>query len=140
MDKNNNLKQENKMLAEENVEPKGQAEQLSTSVAMARQENVALQSEREVLSHERDHLTEANIQLSKKVDEAATIMVHDIDVRGYATKESGREVRRRRARNVEKLNICFDLEVNQFADEDEEEFYIRLFNPAGESIAVEYDG
>lgn len=136
----NQLKQENQMLAEENIELKDQTEQLSSSVAMAREENVALQSEREVLSHERDHLTEANIQLSKKVDEAATITVHDIDVRGYATKESGRDVRRRRARNVEKLNICFELEVNQFADEAEEIFYIRLINPAGETIAVESAG
>lgn len=136
----NQLKRENQTLAEENIELRDQTEQLSTSVVLARQENVALQSEREVLSHEKENLTQANIQLNKRVDEAATIMVHDIDVRGFATKESGREVRRRRAQNVEKLNICFDIEVNQFADEDEETFYIRLINPAGETIAVESAG
>lgn len=136
----NLLKRENQSLAEENIELRDQTEQLSTSVVLARQENVALQSEREVLSHEKESLTLENVQLNKRVDEAATIMVHDIDVKGYATKETGREVRRRRARNIEKLNICFDIEVNQFADEDEETFFIRLINPAGETIAVESAG
>ena len=55
--------------------------------------------------------------------ESSRIEVNNINVQGYSTKESGREVRRRRADNVEKLNICFVPEVNQLAAEGDEEFF-----------------
>lgn len=134
------LEQENRSLADENLALKDETEVLTSSVAQAREENMVLQASSEQLAMEKEQLTETNINLSKKVDEATTIMVDKIDIRGFATKETGKDVRRRRARNVEKLNICFDTEVNQFASEGEEVFYIRIINPKGETIAVESAG
>ena len=136
----NLLKEENAFLTEENTNLKIRTDSLSTAYVSSQQENEALQFEREQLAQETEKLSEENTALNIKVMESARIQVNDIDVQGYSTKESGREVRRRRAENVEILNICFETEVNQLAAEGEEEFFVRILNPRGETISVESAG
>lgn len=140
IDEINQLKEENVFLTEENKSLQSQTDSLSTAFETSQQKNQELLTEQEQLTEERENLSQQNTALNKKVLEAARIMVDNIDVKGYATKESGREVRRRRAENVEMLNICFDTEVNQLASEGEEEFYVRVLNPKGETISVERAG
>lgn len=134
------LKEENAFLTEENINLKSQTDSLTTAFVSSQQQNQALLTEQEVLTQEAEKLSQENTKLNVKVMESARIQVNDIDVQGYSTKESGREVRRRRAENVEILNICFETEVNQLAEEGEEEFYVRILNPRGETISVQSAG
>lgn len=136
----NLLKEENTFLSEENRTLRSQADSLSTAYATTQQENETLLTQQEVLTEEAEKLSQENTELNIKVMESARIEVNDIDVQGYSTKESGREVRRRRADNVEKLHICFVPQVNQLAEEGEEEFYVRVLNPRGETISVQSAG
>ncbi|WP_236978314.1 hypothetical protein [Membranihabitans maritimus] len=136
----NQLKEENQQLTEENIALRTEKAELSDQVYETQNENQELLSERSALSSEKELLTEENTNLSKKVDKATMIPISNIDVKGYMTKENGREVRRRRAGNVEKLNVCFETEVNQLAEEGEEMYYVRIISPSGETIAVENAG
>lgn len=136
----NSLKDENAFLTEQNKGLKSKSDSLATAVLSTREQNQMLLTEQEILSEQKQNLSEENTQLSKKVSEAARIRVNNINVKGFTTKESGREVRRRKAENVDKLDICFNTEVNQFAAEGEEVFYVRIINPTGETIVVESSG
>lgn len=134
------LKEENTFLTQENKSLKTQTDSLSAAYESSQQTNETLLSEQEILAEQKENLSEQNTKLNVKVNEAARIKVDDINVKGYATKESGREVRRRRAENTEMLNICFNTEVNQLAAEGEEIFYVRILNPKGETISVKSAG
>ncbi len=136
----NLLKEENTFLTEENRSLKTQTDSLSVAYANSQQENQALLTQQEILTEEAEKLSQENTELNIKVMESSRIEVNNINVQGYSTKESGREVRRRRADNVEKLNICFVPEVNQLAAEGDEEFFVRILNPRGETISVESAG
>lgn len=136
----NLLKQENSFLTEENKNLKTQSDSLATAYVSSQQQNEVLLSEQEVLTAEAEKLSQENTELNIKVMESSRIQVNNIDVQGFSTKESGREVRRRRAENVEVLNICFEPEVNQLAAEGDEEFFVRILNPRGETISVESAG
>lgn len=136
----NLLKEENTFLTEENRSLKTQTDSLSVAYASSQQENQALLTQQEILTEEAEKLSQENTELNIKVMESSRIEVNNINVQGYSTKESGREVRRRRADNVEKLNICFVPEVNQLAAEGDEEFFVRILNPRGETISVESAG
>jgi len=136
----NLLKEENVFLTQENRTLKTQTDSLTVAFASSQEENQFLQAQRELLTEETEKLSRENEELNIKVMESARIEVNKISIQGYSTKESGREVRRRRADNVEKLNICFVPEVNQLAAEGEEEFFVRVLNPRGETITVESAG
>ncbi len=136
----NQLKEENIFLTEENKSLKTKTDSLATAFETSQTHNETLLTEQEILEEQKDNLAQQNTKLNIKVQEAARIKVNNIDVKGYASKESGREVRRRRADNTELLNICFETEVNQLASEGEEVFYVRILNPKGETISVESAG
>lgn len=136
----NQLKEENIFLTEENKSLKTKTDSLATAFETSQSHNELLQTEQQALEEQKDNLAQQNTKLNIKVQEAARIKVNNIDVKGYAAKESGREVRRRRADNTELLNICFETEVNQLASEGEEVFYVRILNPKGETISVESAG
>ena len=40
-------------------------------------------------------------------------------------------------KNVEYLKICFNTTANEIADQGMEQFYVRIINPIGETLAVE---
>lgn len=136
----NQLKDENIFLTEENQTLKNQTDSLTVAVEASQQRADSLLTEQEVLTEEKENLSKENTALNVKVMEASRISIEDINVKGYATKESGKEVRRRRAENVEILNICFETQVNQLAAEGEETFYVRVLNPTGETISVQAAG
>jgi len=136
----NQLKNENLFLTEENKSLKTKTDSLASAFETSQRHNESLLTEQQILEQQKANLAQQNTKLNVKVNEAASIKVNNIDVKGYSSKESGREVRRRRAANIEMLNICFETEVNQLADEGEEVFYVRILNPKGETISVESSG
>ena len=52
-------------------------------------------------------------------------------------KESGKEVKRGTAKNVDLLKICFKANENPVTEEGNETFHIRIVSPQGETIAIE---
>lgn len=88
--------------------------------------NVALQKEKEVLA--------------KKATKAAVVKVDKVEVSGLILKNNGKSTRKRYARNVNLLKVCFKVQFNELVLDDEEYFLIRIINPNGETLAVEQLG
>ncbi|NND31326.1 MAG: hypothetical protein HKN76_01960 [Saprospiraceae bacterium] len=131
------LREENEMLAANNNRLTEEKEILTEEVHKERQVNDELLTVKAALIEEKDGLTKEKNMLSKKVTRASVINVTDIDVQGYKLKASGKEVKKGAAKNVDLLKICFKANENAVADPGNEEFYVRIINPTGETIQVE---
>lgn len=100
----------------------------------------SLDSEKKSLEQEKEIFTKENIELSGKVKIAKAIKINFIEVIGYATKSNGKIDSKSRAKNVEFLRTCFKTETNVIADSGDQEFQIRIINPAGETLYLEDSG
>lgn len=134
------LKNQNDLLGEENQFLKNTASELNQEIERTQFENKILSTEKAELAEEKQKLASVNTALSKTVSKASIIPVTDLEVKGYMSKEGGKDVRRRRANNVDKLEICFTANVNEIAKEGKEVFHIRIISPQGETISVEDAG
>lgn len=131
------LREENQMLASNNERLSEEKQILTEEVTKERQVNDELLTVKAALIEEKDGLAKEKNMLSKKVTRASVINVTDIDVQGYKLKGSGKEVKKGTARNVDLLKICFKANENAVSDPGNEEFYVRIINPTGETIQVE---
>nr|MBS0037434.1 hypothetical protein [Saprospiraceae bacterium] len=105
-----------------------------TSERQATDELMAIQSS---MVKEREMMQDELKSISKKVDKASVIEVANIEVDGYRVTDGGRERRRRSARNVDMLRICFKTTANDLVEFGDETFFIRIVSPAGETMAIE---
>lgn len=131
------LQNENAMLADANVSLTEEKNVLSQRIVRSSQENdeltakkVELQNYNIALSKERDFLNE-------KVDIASVIKVNEIIATGYKVGSKGSLKKRKYAKYVNKVSVCFTTEANLVTDNEEEEFYLRIINPLGETMAIE---
>ena len=136
----NQLKEENGLLTEQNATLSTENQGLQQTVAEANVVNqelttarAELMSEREVLMGERDVLTE-------KVTMASSVKVKDIETTGLRLKDNGKTARKKYAKNVDLLNVCFETTKNDIVQAGEERFHVRIINPLGETLAVEEMG
>ncbi len=131
------LREENEVLAANNVRLNEEKEILTEEITKEREVNDELLTVKAALMEEKEDLTEKTNVLSKKVTRASVINVTDIDVQGYKLKANGKEVKKGAARNVDLLKICFKANENAVAEPGNEEFFVRIINPGGETIMVE---
>ncbi|MDH3245239.1 MAG: hypothetical protein OEM26_11530 [Saprospiraceae bacterium] len=134
------LRDDNQRLIVSNERLSEEKDILTEEITKERQVNDELLTVKAALMEENEGLSEERTVLTKKVTRASVIHVTDIDVQGYKIKESGKEVKRGSAKNVELLKICFKANENAVAEEGNEEFFIRIISPQGETIAVESKG
>lgn len=133
----NQLKQENEELTANVAQLSEEREQLTTNLDSARAANQELSTARATLVTEKEALEKDRAALSKKVNIASVIKVGEIEVEGQKLKKSGKAVRKRYAKNVEQLEICFNTTLNEIVPNGTEEFVIRIINPVGETVALE---
>jgi len=131
------LREENQMLAANNEKLTEEKEILTSEISKERQVTDELLTVKAALMDEKEGLTKEKNMLSKKVTRASVINVTDIDVQGYKLRANGKEVKKGNAKNVDLLKICFKANENAVSDPGNEEFYVRIINPTGETIQVE---
>jgi len=131
--KNEQLSSVNTQLTEEKSTLEQNLQQEKTAKDELITAKAALLEEKQSVENERNSYV-------KKYTAAASIKVSDIEVDGYHTKESGKEVKKSYAKNIEKLKICFKTSVNNATEKGNEQFFIRIINPVGETIAVDSQG
>jgi len=134
------LREENGLLAEQNVNLSTENEGLQRTVADATAANDELTTARAELMSEKEVLLEENSSLASTVTMASVVKVGNVDVTGLRMKESGKTVKKKYAKNVDLLDICFETTANEIAASGDEEFYVRVINPLGETLAVEEMG
>jgi chromosome segregation ATPase len=103
----------------------------------ARQEVVA---QKEQVTAEKTKVEEERTNLSKKVDVASLVRVSDITAVGFNVKDSGKEVKKNYAKNIERLKVCISLGQNDIVAAGRETFQVRIITPTGESLSTPSQG
>lgn len=124
-------------LRAENEQLKQEKEMLSSDLEMQRQTNEQLNQERAQLVSEKDQLASKADKLSKTVTYASVIRPNNITVTGYLIKSSGKRAKKKAAKNVDVLEICFQTTVNEVAKPGREVYHIRIIDPLGQTLAVD---
>ena len=136
----NKLREENGLLAEQNMNLSSANEGLMRTVADATAANEELTSAKASLMSEKEVLVKERAELSNTVTMASVINIENIDVTGLRMKDSGKTVKKKYAKNVDLIDICFETMPNKVTQPGVEEFYVRIINPLGETLAVEEMG
>lgn len=131
------LREKNEQLLASNDRLSEEKDILTDEVNKERQINDELLTVKASLTEVNEGLNDENASLNKKVTRASVINVTDIDVQGYKIKESGKEVKRGSAKNVDLLKICFNANENPVTAEGAEFFHVRIISPEGETVAIE---
>lgn len=134
------LRLANAELANNNQRLTSERDLLSNDLQSSREQNQNLNSERAVLVSERERLTSNNQELSRQVSIASVLKTNNINILGQKQRKSGKWADRKTAKNVERLNICFNSLDNAVAQQGEETFQIRIIQPTGETIQIGPEG
>jgi hypothetical protein len=131
------LKRQVGVLTESNTQLTGQNQQLTSSLnetqAKLQEEGTA----KAALISEKTQLEDERNKLSKKVDVASAIRVKNIEVKAKDVRSNGKERTKSKAKQVDKLSVCFMTEANEVTPSGEETFYIRIVDPTGAPLAIE---
>ena len=134
------LREENGLLAEENANLSTENEGLSRNLGEATAANEELTAARAALVSEKEVLLEENSDLANTVTMASVVKVEDVEVTGLRMKDNGKTVRKKYAKNVDLLEVCFQTTQNDVTVPGDEEYYVRVISPLGETLAVEEMG
>lgn len=128
------LKEENTQLASSNVRLRDENNVLSQQVVAEIEQKNALAEEKAELTEVKAQLTKSNEKLSSKVDMANAIKINFLKVQGYKKNDDGKKRKKRRARNINMLEVCFTTETNLVTPSGEKEFQFRIIDPLGETL------
>lgn len=78
-----------------------------------------------------------NNELSNSVKIGSAIKVKNLKVEGLKVLSNGKVKGKNTAKKVDQLKVCFTTLPNDVVMPGTEEFYVRIVNPRGETIAVE---
>lgn len=133
----NDLKEQNAQLANANNQLAGERDKLQTDITSLSEE---YQTTRATLVSEKEELSSKNANLSKKVTRASVINVQNVNVQGLKLRSNGKAKDTDRAGKVQQLKVCFNTTQNAVAKPGKEQFYVRVINPTGETLAIEEMG
>ncbi len=131
------LNAENENLKGENEKLVAKTEKLVENLESERNRAQELTGEKEQLETVKTQLSRENEKLTDKVTLASVIRVKDISVVGMKQRDSGKMVKKKYAKNVDQLRICFSTEANEIANPGLEKFFVRIINPIGETMAID---
>ncbi len=128
------LQAQNQALAQTNQTLSQEKEVLTASLTQAKDQNTALSSEKEELTNKVIEIQEQNLELDSKVYKASVIKVADVEATGIKLTRNQKERKRKNSKNVDRLDVCFDIVPNQIAEHDRETFFLRVIDPQGSTM------
>ena len=109
-------------------------------------ENAYLKTERDSLqefanaaNQRAEELVRKNAELVEKVKTSAALKATNVQIMAYRVKSNGRNIEVNKASGAKKLSVSFDIVPNPLAKKDYHKIYLRVFDPAGNLIANEYN-
>jgi len=137
---NQRLKEENLQLltAKQQLEERTQA--LSANLDSANVRTAALEGEKASLSAEKEQLSSEKEVLSATVNLASVVKIQNVRVTPLKERSSGKTVKKKYAKNVDQLKICFQTIANEVARPGMERFFVRIISPLGETLAIDQLG
>ena len=124
------LKMKNEQLTAEKT-------QLSTDLEAEKSNTQNLTAAKAALVSEKENLTSQNEKLNTKVTRASVIAVSKVEITGFKIDSKNKEHKKRFAKNIDRLRVCFDAAANDITDGGTESFFIRMISPTGETLARE---
>ena len=131
------LKRENEALSKEKTMLSERSKVLEENLDSARIRNLQLSGDYESLAGEKRQIQDEKNKLTETVNLASVIKVGSVSVTGLKERNSGKTVKKKYAKNVDQLRICFKTSENEIARPGVERFYIRIISPLGETLAIE---
>ena len=135
-----NLKEQNVVLTSANQRLQRDKSELSQKLNISSTQLAKKENENDSLLTIKQKLEKDRKKLLYKTNKASVIKINDLSVKGYVLKSNGKYSRRRKAKNIELLKICFTMDKNEIADIGEEVFYVRLIAPDGNTVYEEKAG
>ncbi len=136
----NDLKEQNEVLTSANQKLQKDKSELYEKLNLTKSQKIKIQQEKDSLALIKQKLEKDKKRLYTKANKASVIPLDKISVKGYSIKKNGKYSRKRKAKNIQVLKICFDMMENEIADTGEEVFYIRLIGPDGITLYDENTG
>lgn len=136
----NELKAKNEELLAQNTDLGNQNKSLQADLSAKSTQAQELETARAQLVSEKKDLTEKNTMLDKKVNIASVIKVADVSATGWKIRKNGKAAKKKYAKNVDRLELCFNTSENLVTNPGDEIFQIRIINPLGETLAIEEMG
>ncbi len=130
------LYEEKEALANQNLSLEERNKSLEIRVTDEEKKKQRLKEEKDTLLSSAMKLRKQQKRLAEKVDLASVIRVEKIEAEGFKVSRGGKHRSRRKANNIDVLKICFQTTFNRVAPKGEENFFIRIINPVGETIAI----
>ena len=131
------LKKENKQLATNNVQLREEKKILTSEVEKERRANDDLVTSKTVLESEMGKLEAEKLELANKVDIASAVKIGGVSATGYKIRNNGKDVKKDKAKSIDKLVVCYNTTANDIILPGEETFFVRIIDPLGETMAVE---
>ncbi len=97
-------------------------------------ENDSVKKINKKINRENSKLTIHNKQLLNKVSEASILKLDTAIITGIRYTESGREKESKKARNILRLIVEYNISENKFTEPGEYYLYIQIVNPNNENI------
>ncbi len=136
----NTLKAENEALLAQNTDLGKQKQSLEQDLTAKSAQNEQLETARAKLVSEKEDLSTRNSMLDKKVNIASVVKVADVTATGWKLRKNGKAAKKKYAKNVDRLELCFNTSENLVTNPGEEVFHIRILTPLGETLAIEEMG
>ena len=135
------LEETNKILSGEIVQVKEEKKMVEEEVEKVRDEKEKVTASKDsminVVEGEKADLEKEKTFLANKVDIASIIKVNEMEAVGYKLKSGGKMVKKRYAKNVDVIKICYNATENKVTDPGTEQFLIRVMTPLGSTMYVE---
>ncbi len=133
----NQLRSENEQLAAQNSELSEVKDSLNSELSTQLANNQELSTAQAALVSEKQQLEARASDLSYKVNMASVIKVDEFDINGLKIRNNDKRAKKRFAKNIDELEVCFNTTANEVAEPGVEEFFVRIVNPLGETLAIE---
>ncbi len=135
------LEEQNQLLTNEIVQVKEEKKIIEEVAVKEREEKVKITKTKdsiiETVTKEKVVLEEQKTFLEGKVNLGSIIRVDDVEVVGYKLKSGGKMVKKRYAKNVDVLKICYTALDNRVTEKGREQFLVRIITPLGETMFIE---
>lgn len=131
------LREENELLTASNSQLTQQNATLNEQYTNEQRARREIEEARAVLAAEKERLAKSNEELDVKVDMANAIKINFMKVQGYQQKKDGKLKKKKKAKDINVIEVCFTTETNMVTPAGPKEFQIRLIDPVGETVARE---
>ncbi len=89
------------------------------------------------LSEAKATLVSQNENLSRSVKIGSVIKVKNVRAEGLKVTSGGKVKEKKSAKRVDQLKVCFTTMTNDVVKPGVEQFFVRIINPRGETLAIE---